>query len=154
MRPLARAVLGGMLVSGCAADATGFHAILISPGLTEVYASSVSGPRAPVQEVISTDEAWRAFWQSWPAPETRPLIDFATQQLIVVALGTRGSTGYDVHIDSLQDIGATRTVFVTTYHPDARCAVGMMLTQPVHVVATAKRTTPIAFDVRDQAIAC
>jgi len=153
MRYLARGAALTLLLSGCA-DPVGLPDLRVGAGLTEVYSASWSNLPSPAHRVVRDEAAWTVLWDSLQAGGARPPLDFSVQELLVASLGTRPSGGYLIHVDSLLDTGTQRTAFVTTYRPGTGCAVATILTQPVDVVATPARDTPIAFVERARTYSC
>src|SRR5690242_9851210 len=64
---------------------------------SEVYHSSTQGPHKPVQALIRDQQELQKFLPDVSLPP----MDFADKQLIVVALGDRATSGYDVRITSV-----------------------------------------------------
>lgn len=60
----------------------------------EVYHTATQGPHKPVQAVIRSQQELEKLLPS----VSMPSVDFADKQLIVVALGDKPTSGYDVRI--------------------------------------------------------
>src|SRR5437870_161233 len=64
---------------------------------SEVYHSVTQGPHKPVQAVIRDQQELQKLLPDIAVP----LVDFGVKQLIVVALGDKPTSGYDVRITSV-----------------------------------------------------
>ncbi len=153
MRYLGRGAALILLLNACA-NPTGLSDLRVGAGLTEVYSAAMSNLPVPANRLVRDEATWTVLWDSLQAVEVQPPVDFTAEELLVARLGTRPSGGYLIHIDSLQDAGTQRTAFVTTYRPGSGCAVATVRTQPVHVVATPARDTPITFLERTRTYSC
>eukprot|EP00567_Pseudictyota_dubia_P003248 CAMPEP_0197456982 /NCGR_PEP_ID=MMETSP1175-20131217/44847_1 /TAXON_ID=1003142 /ORGANISM="Triceratium dubium, Strain CCMP147" /LENGTH=207 /DNA_ID=CAMNT_0042991225 /DNA_START=41 /DNA_END=664 /DNA_ORIENTATION=- len=90
-------------------------------------------------ETYRTRRDFEAFWgrhgsNSVPPPDV-PDVDFASQMVAVVFMGTQNSGGYSVEITSVDDEGDGKLVvnYMTTVPPPG-AMVTMALTQPYHIV--------------------
>jgi hypothetical protein len=117
--------------------------------------TTTSGLRSPQRTVIRDAAAWRAAWAELSArvaPEPPlPAVDFASELVVLVALGERPTSGYQILVDSARttaDGGVV--VHVRTISPAARCGVFQVLTQPVDLARLPSVSGPITF--RDQAV--
>jgi hypothetical protein len=107
-------------------------------GFEVVVDEAMCGVDKPLRTVIRDEAAWVELWAEIhravdPVPE-RPEVDFSREMLVVVAMGTRRSGGFDI---SVRDITATDgglEVTVQESAPPPGAMVGMSLTQPVEVV--------------------
>lgn len=67
-------------------------------------------PRDPIRSVIRTQDEWAAFWaqiyppeRTWlPPPPPVAEIDFRREMVVVAVMGSRPTSGYSLHITSLQ----------------------------------------------------
>ncbi len=113
-----------------------------------------SGLRTAQRTVIGDETAWRAAWSVlWtgavPVP-TLPLVDFAREVIVLVALGERPTGGYQIFVDSATTgVGGT-VVYVRTVSPGARCGRFQVLTQPVDLARLHRMQGPLTF--RDRAV--
>ena len=116
--------------------------------------AAYSGIGDSLRVVIGDGASWRAYWQRVharvaPAPPV-PEVDFTRDVVILAALGTRGSGGYGIRIDSAYDAGAYVEVVVRRSAPGSGCLVTAAFTQPVDVVRIPARKVPVRF--REHAI--
>ena len=87
---------------------------------------------------IRTDRAWRREWAQLhagtdPRPP-RPRVDFARHMLILVAMGRRPTTGYDIAVTSVARRGGRWRVRVDEREPGAGCTTGQAISAPFQVV--------------------
>jgi hypothetical protein len=69
------------------------------------------GPVAPVRAVITTPEQYARFFQT----QVSSPVDFSQEQIVVVHLGTQGSAGYRVQIQSVVRENSTPPVVTVSY---------------------------------------
>lgn len=100
-----------------------------------------SGFVEPTRLVIRDYAAWRAFWtqlEAMQSPKTRPpTVNFGRDVVIAVAMGTRGSGGYEIRIEQILESGGRLAVDVNEISPGSGCVVTQALTQPVDAVRIA-----------------
>jgi hypothetical protein len=114
---------------------------------------SYSGFTEPAQLVIGDVTAWTSAWDRLHATHTPqpglPPVDFETQRVVLVALGTRANGGYSIEIDSIVTFQEGSAVFVTATQPGSNCFTTQALTQPVHAVLVAPiPPQPVTFQHR------
>lgn len=127
-------------------------------GVREIAHSYFSGFNAPSRMVIRNEEVWRAAWATlnigMQPGVTPPTIDFSRSAVILVALGERGSSGYDIRISRVAHDANRLYVEVTSTSPGDQCATLTVLTQPVDVVVIPHNVGEVAFVERHAIAAC
>lgn len=147
-----------LLLTAACGSPTGIPVLILDPGLTELLVGSHSGLLESGRRVVDTQVEWAALWnvvhsgQSSPPP--RPGVNFNTHVVIAVALGTRPTGGYAIHIDSVSTSSAGRMVYVSTYRPGPNCVTTQALTQPFHIVAAPSVPGSTDFIERDREYDC
>lgn len=116
---------------------------------------STSGLRTAQRTVISDSTAWRAAWSIlWagvPAPPSLPVVDFAREVILLAALGERGSSGYQIVVDSANSTADKGVVVhVRTVSPGATCGRYGVITAPVDVARMVRVPGPVSF--REEAV--
>lgn len=109
-----------------------------------------SGFDEQTQRVIGSAADWVLAWTQLyrrlqPKPGI-PDVDFGTQRVIIVGLGTKSSGGYAVRLDSLVTFENGTKVFTTAEVPGNRCGVTAALTQPVFAVRVPVPAEPVTFE--------
>jgi hypothetical protein len=118
-----------------------------------------SGLRQPVRTVVRTNKAWAEMWAAIHQPANpvppAPAIDFATEMVIVVAMGEQRSTGYAITIERVSEAGdGGIDAIVRTRRPGDRCVVGAALTQPLDIVRVPRREGAVRFAEQDETYTC
>lgn len=72
-----------------------------------------------------------------------PPIDFARQEVYLVAAGPRSSTGYDLRIVRVQDDGGRVLVFVREQTPSLGDPVNARVTYPFRLIALPRSDKPV-----------
>jgi hypothetical protein len=93
--------------------------------------------------VVRDRDAWERLWSAMTANRSPsadpPAVDWATEMAVVVALGTRMTTGHTVEITGLTRHDGVLRVHAVETRPGAGMLTGQALTHPLHAVATARR---------------
>jgi protease stability complex PrcB-like protein len=108
-------------------------------GVRRVAHSFYNGFDQPVRAVIRDDESWQAAWTTLyigmtPARPAPPAVDFSRSTVILVALGTRSTGGYDITVSRVARDAGVLYVEVTSTSPGDRCSVTQAFTKPVDIV--------------------
>lgn len=123
--------------------------------VVEAQASGIDQAR---NETIRDRESWASTWReihARRAPEDPlPDIDFAHDQLLLVALGTRPNGCYRVEIVAVERVGERLRASVRETTPGDGCACTQALVQPVHVVRVPRTAGDVAFEVRQLGEPC
>jgi hypothetical protein len=117
-----------------------------------------SGYDTPTQLVIRDQAAWTQAWLTLharlqPVPPI-PAVDFDRESVVLVALGTRNTGGYNVLLESASLDGGQVHLTVRQSAPGASCITTQALTQPVDLARLTRRPEPVTFDVRAQVQEC
>lgn len=115
--------------------------VSIHDSAAHVYRDVLAGFTDSLRVVISDSNAFAAFWRRLqPAgrePEPLPMVNFATHDVIVAALGAQGAEGPRMSIDTVAVRGETRVVVVRRTLYPAQCMNSTQayeLGRPVDVV--------------------
>lgn len=116
------------------------------------------GPATRERLVIRDAAMWAAVWPTLvrnfiPTP-TAPAIDFATEEVLVVSMGTRSTGGYDITIEAVAETPTERYVVVREVAAGARCIVTQAFTAPVVVVRVPRTTVPVVFLEQRRTLTC
>ncbi len=104
-----------------------------SPGMTTIARGEISGIENAAQVVARTPAEWQALWARHDSGEPLPAVDFSSEMVVAVTLGTRPSSGWRVDI-----VGAEPG--------DGALVVRYRVTSPgPGTVAAALITTPFVF---------
>ena len=118
---------------GTPADAEG------PAGFTTIAQGDLSGMTSDRQHAIRDGEAWKTFWRAHAGPsEPPPPVDFQSNIVIVIHLGTRPTGGYAVRITRIDQESGVLTVHYDEQKPGPGCLVSQMLTQPHQIVTMSK----------------
>jgi hypothetical protein len=108
--------------------------------VTVLLKSEGSGYRTVTRQIIKDSIAYGEAWLKAGGPRAKqPAVDFSSDEVVVVGLGTKGTTGYDVRILGVRVDSAGTTIHLEEIVPADMCDVGMMVTQPVVIGRYRKR---------------
>jgi hypothetical protein len=160
-----RAVLA--LVVGCACRATLASAqppLSRDPSPVARLSSSgasfsvFSGFTDSARFVVRDSDTWRETWQTihrpFIPPPPVPPIDFSREMVVVAALGTRPSEGYEVVFENVREDTSGIEVAVRVSEPDRGCPVAAAMTQPVDLARIPTSARPVRFRQRNVVVPC
>lgn len=126
-------------------------------GFTRILTQNTSGFLEPTDLVIRDATALRAAWttlfEGIPG-NALPAVDFASETVVVLALGQRSSGGYTVKFDGVTRAGGAALVRYTATSPGRDCMTTQMMTSPVDVVRVPRLDPTVRFERRDVTAAC
>ena len=111
-----------------------------------------------VQEIISTEAEWEAYWKKVHAslPSLPPLIpvDFSKKIVAAVSEGPRQTEGYGLSIIAVQSTATSTVVAVHELIPSESCKLTKKLSNTYSIVAFDRPSTPISFSVNSLVREC
>jgi protease stability complex PrcB-like protein len=111
--------------------------------------SSYSAIESPQQLVLRDAAAvaqwWAAAWRTMSQPPTMPQIDFMREMVVVAALGSKPTSGYDVVIESATLERNGIVVVVRTASPPGSAVLLPVVTHPVDIARLPLRSDPVSF---------
>jgi hypothetical protein len=110
--------------------------------MTTILSMTYSGIREPRIEIIDNETDWCDFWNEayrimFPQPPCDlDSIDFDTEVAVVVAIGSRPTSGYGAGVSCIQKLGESGNIRVHAVEgvPDEGCALLPVVVNPVKVV--------------------
>jgi hypothetical protein len=84
--------------------------------------------------VIDDSATWAAVWPSlssgrYPVVE-KPEIDFGTESVLLISMGSRGSGGHRIEVQDVRALEGVLRVFYETWSPGRTCATAAVMTNP------------------------
>jgi len=120
--------------------------------------STFSGYTDSVQLVVRDSATWRTAWQTihrpFIPPPPVPPVDFAREMVLVAALGTRSSEGYEIVFENVREDSGGIEVAVRVSEPARGCPVGATMTQPVDLARIPASARPVRFTKRNVVVPC
>jgi hypothetical protein len=104
-----------------------------------------SGVREPLQALVRTPEEWRALWTRHagrPAPP--PPVDFASEMVVAIFLGTRPTSGHAVEITQVRSTGHGIEVTYRERTPPPGTLLRPVLTIPFHIIRMPRSDEPVS----------
>jgi hypothetical protein len=113
---------------------------------SEVYHSATQGPHKPLQAILRDAEDLRKALPDGPVPS----VDFSKEQLIVVALGDKPTTGYDVRITSVMyftdRLKNRPPLTMVSYSDQEKAGPSDLRCRPIQVVSTRRLEGDVEFE--------
>lgn len=107
------------------------------------------GPASAIDEaqqvVARTEAEWDALWAEHAGREPRPEVDFSTDMVAAVFLGTRPTAGFGAEILGARTDGDTLVIEWVERRPARGELVGQILTSPFHIVTLPRHAGPVRF---------
>ena len=108
----------------------------------ENFSPDYSGLDRKTLKTIKSDREWRQLWreieprmsrdEAMRTPHPKPAIDFSRYMLVVVALGSKPSSGFSIALRSITEYPSHVDVSAVELHPEgADCIVLTVLTNPI-----------------------
>ena len=103
-----------------------------------------------VPRVIEDAQTWTAFWdEHLGAPSVAPAVDFATELVLVAAVGTRPEAGDSVEVRAVLPVGFGTQVTLWERRSGNFCTPAARSHAPFHVVLAPQVPRPIFFAAGD-----
>ena len=113
-------------------------------------ADMMSGVDRPEQLVARTDAEFRALWQRHAPGRPVPAVDFNTNMVIAVFLGSRPSGGYQVQITGVRAEGNGLVVQWSEARPGPGQVAASVMTAPSHIVTVPRHGGEVRFEKAGQ----
>lgn len=111
-----------------------------------------SGVDLADRKVIRTSAEWSALWAQLsrngpfnPGPLPVPAVDFTTEMIVFVAMGTRSNGGYAIDIIGVSRSDDVIHVDVRSSSPGPNCITTQALTQPTHALVVPRTSDSVVF---------
>ena len=134
---------GTILATGCATRADGpetpgEQAAAIHPLPEAASVRFYSGMMSRERLVVRDPSTWATVWPQivgsvQPVPDL-PKVDFASEFVVVAAMGRKPTGGFSISIDAFDLTAGDASITIVEQSPGARCAVTATVTSPVSVV--------------------
>jgi len=115
-------------------------------GMVTVAQDLMSGIERPQQVTVQDDTAWASLWRAHAGDGLPPSIDFGTQTVLAVFLGTRTSGGFEVEITGVREDGGVTVVQWVEHRPAPGQVAAMIITSPAHIVAVPRVAGEVRFE--------
>jgi PrcB C-terminal len=98
------------------------------------------------QVTIRDQDAWAALWQEHAAARPRPAVDFSSEMVVGVFLGTRSTAGYGAEIIGYRAADGDVVIQYRESAPPRGAITAQVLTSPFHLVVVPRRTGTVTFE--------
>ena len=147
---LASATTGSI---GCTGEPSEFpegaQPVVIQP-IPEAQLDRFSSGITTQQRLVVRDGAtWANVWQqiagnNRPIPAA-PSVDFASNVVIVAAMGMKSSGGYSIDVNDVRTVAQDAWISITESSPGAMCSTAGVITTPVAVVIVQRFAGQVTF---------
>lgn len=102
------------------------------------YSGLTTRQRLVIRDAATWANVWRELTSPFqPAPPV-PAVDFASNLVVVAAMGLRNTGGYSITIDDVRTAAGDVSISVTERSPGSGCIVTAVVTEPVAVVVASR----------------
>ncbi len=139
---------------GLAPDPSPLARLAANNASFSVFSGFTDSARFVVRDSGAWREAWRTIHRPFIPPPPVPAIDFSREMVIVAALGTRSSEGYEVVFENVREDTAGIEIAVRVNEPARGCPVSAVLTQPIDLARIPASARPVRFRQRNVVVPC
>jgi hypothetical protein len=104
-----------------------------APPLRTVERGTRSGIESARQVAVRSPDSWTALWTEHAGTRERPAVDFGTEMVVGVFLGSRPTAGYSVEIVSVRPAGDGLVVQYREGQPKQGMISAQVITSPFHL---------------------
>jgi hypothetical protein len=118
-----------------------------------------SGFDMPARLVVIDADTWRAVWnqiylRSAPVPPL-PVVDFSKEMIVVVALGSRSTGGFNILLTGANELSADgTTISISSVSPGPGCITTQAFVEPVDIARVARRNGEVRFVEQSRVAEC
>ena len=141
-------------VTGVPADASLVPDDRVEPLLEESYGGLDERAREVVRTRRVWEDAWRTLHEGRSSTPERPEVDFGSSMVVVAAMGSRPTGGYDIEVESVHREGETLYVVVRETSPGEGCGVTQAFTAPTTAVRVPRVPGDVHFVEKESANDC
>ena len=116
------------------------------PPMKTVDKGSMSAIDTQRQVTVRTPEEFATLWKSHANDRKMPDVDFSSNMVVGIFLGSRPTAGYGVEIVSAQPEGGALVVKYKETRPGRGTMTAQVLTSPSHLVAVPKFDGTVRFE--------
>ena len=113
--------------------------------LTSVAKGNTSGHQNAKQVVVRTPAEWKALWSEHSATEKMPAVDFGSNMVVGIFMGTKPSAGHAVEIVAVRTHDKDVIVEFVQTQPGRGTMAAQILTEPYHLVSVPRHAGAVRF---------
>jgi hypothetical protein len=117
----------------------------VAPAWTTIAQGRISGIDERREVVVRSAAEWDALWRQHSSSGAAPAVDFSTEMVAAIFLGTRPTGGYSLDILSAAPLGGALIVEYTERRPGGDAIVTQVLTAPFHMIRLPRFDGPVRF---------
>ncbi len=111
-----------------------FLALAAGPAVTTVARGSMSAITESREAVVRSSAEWTALWKEHGSTGPAPAVNFSTELVAAVFLGSRPTGGFSVEVVGARIEGDALIVEYVEQRPGRSDIVSQVLTSPFHIV--------------------
>lgn len=155
-------VVSVMILHGlhaCPSEAQGFGSTSRVVQMTSLHRTDHVRFKGTVRELVRDTATFRRRWIETYGAGGTPRIDFSQSAVLLIAIGSRSTGGYEVHVRELRTTGNELHVFLDLIEPGPGCPVPAEVQSPatmVQVMLRVRASSPpkLVFHDRKLALPC
>jgi hypothetical protein len=123
-------------------------ALAAGPAVTTVARGPMSAITESKEVVARSSTDWTALWKEHAAPQPAPAVNFSTDMVAAVFLGSRPTGGFSVEIVGTRSEGDVLIIEYAERRPGRGDIVSQVLTAPFHIVKLPTHNGSVRFQKR------
>ena len=112
---------------------------------TSVAKGDMSGQREAKQVIVRTPAEWAMLWKDHSPKDKLPAVDFTTNMVVGIFLGTKPSAGHGVEIVGVRTQDKDLIVEYVQKQPGRGVMAAQILIEPYHLVSVPKHPGTVRF---------
>jgi hypothetical protein len=121
-------------------------ALAADPAFTSIARGPISAVTDAQQVVVRSQPEWEVLWASHSAAQPVPAVDFSTEMVAAIFLGTRATGGFSVQVTGTRHEGDALVIEYADRRPGRRDVVTQILTAPFHMVRLPRHDGAVRFE--------
>jgi hypothetical protein len=114
-------------------------------GLTTIAKGDASGQQLAKQVTVRSAAEWKTLWKEHAPTDKMPDIDFTTNMVVGIFLGTKPSAGHGVEIVNVRTEASALIVEYVQTQPAKGTMSAQILTEPFHLVTVPLHAGTVRF---------
>jgi PrcB C-terminal len=115
------------------------------PSFKSIDKGDMSGQQSAKQITVRTDAEWNALWKDHAPAATMPAVDFTSDMVVGIFLGSKPSSGHGVEIVAVRSEEKDLVVEYVHKQPARGTMAAQVLTAPYHLVSVPRHAGSVRF---------
>ncbi len=123
-----------------------------TPAIVTIARGEFSGITDLREVLVRAPAEWNALWKAHGASQAVPAVDFSTERVAAVFLGTRPTGGFRVEITGARREADMLVIEYVERRPDPADILTQVVTSPFHIVKIPRHNGTVRFQRQSGAV--